>query len=76
LRTRFGPRPGIRVISTRPAGIRSFSLSAEGMLPSSSSSAIFSAIVLPMPASSSARPSRASSATDTPASLIDFDALR
>ena len=46
----------MRVTSTRPAGMRCFSLSAEGIEPVSSSASIFSAIVLPTPASSSARP--------------------
>ena len=53
---RLGPRPGMRVISTRPEGMRCFSLSAEGIEPVSSRASIFSAIVLPTPASSSARP--------------------
>ena len=55
-RTRFGPRPGMRVTSTSPAGIRACSLSADGIVPPSSSASIFSAIVLPTPASSSTRP--------------------
>ena len=48
-RTRFGPSPGMRVISTRPAGIRARSLSADGIVPPSSSASIFSAIVSPDP---------------------------
>ena len=75
-RVRLGPRPGMRVISISPAGIRSFSLRAEGISPSSSSASIFSAIVFPTPASSSTRPCRASSATDTPESRIALAALR
>ena len=63
---RFGPSPGMRVISTRPEGMRCFSLSAEGIEPVSSRASIFSAIVLPTPASSTARPCLASSATETP----------
>ena len=51
-RARLGPRPGMRVTSTRPDGIRAFSLSADGIEPVSSSASIFSAIVLPTPASS------------------------
>ena len=73
---RLGPSPGMRVTSTSPDGMRCFSLSAEGMLPVSSRVSIFSAIVLPTPASSTARPCFASSATDTPASRIAFAALR
>ena len=75
-RTRLGPSPGMRVISTRPAGIFAFSLSADGMSPSATSASIFSAIVFPMPASSSVRPCAAISATDTPESRIDLAALR
>ncbi len=74
--TRLGPRPGMRVISTRPAGILAFSLSAEGIEPVSSSASIFSAMVLPTPDSSSTRPERAISSTDTPESRIAFAALR
>jgi hypothetical protein len=51
-------------------------LRAAGISPSSSSATIFSAIVLPIPGSSSARPWRASSATETPESRIAFAALR
>ena len=46
----------MRVISTRPAGIFALSLSADGIEPPSRSASIFSAIVLPTPASSSALP--------------------
>ncbi len=46
----------MRVISTSPTGIFAFSFSADGIAPVSSSTSIFSAIVLPIPASSSARP--------------------
>ena len=73
---RLGPSPGMRVTSTRPDGIRCFSLSADGIDPVSSSASIFSAIVFPTPASSAARPCFASSSTDTPASRIAFAALR
>ena len=73
---RLGPRPGMRVTSTRPDGMRCLSLSAEGIEPVSSRASIFSAIVLPTPASSTARPCFASSSTDTPASRIAFAALR
>jgi hypothetical protein len=73
---RLGPRPGMRVTSTSPDGMRCLSLSAEGMLPVSSRASIFSAIVLPTPASSTARPCFAISATETPASRIAFAALR
>ena len=66
----------MRVTSTSPTGIRAFSLSPDGMLPDSSRASIFSAIVFPTPGSSSARPCRASSATDTPASRIALAALR
>ena len=66
----------MRVISTRPDGILALSLSAEGIEPVSSRASIFSAIVLPTPASSSTRPWRASSATETPASRIALAALR
>ena len=66
----------MRVISTRPEGMRCFSLSADGIEPVSSSASIFSAIVLPTPASSTARPCFASSSTDTPASRIALAALR
>ena len=63
---RLGPRPGMRVISTRPGGIFALSLSADGIEPVSSRASIFSAIVFPTPASSAARPCRASSSTETP----------
>ena len=66
----------MRVTSISPGGLRLRSFSAEGMLPVSSSAVIFSAIVLPTPASSSARPWRGSSATDTPDSRIALAALR
>jgi hypothetical protein len=66
----------MRVISTSPDGMRCFSLSAEGIEPVSSSASIFSAIVLPTPASSTARPCLASSATETPASRIALAAFR
>ena len=75
-RARLGPSPGIRVTSISPVGIFCLSLSADGMLPVSSRVVILSAIVLPMPLSSSARPCLASSATETPASLIALAALR
>ena len=52
------------------------SFSAAGIEPVSSSASIFSAIVLPTPASSVTRPWRASSATDTPDSRIALAALR
>ena len=66
----------MRVISTRPAGMRAFSLSAAGIEPVSSRASIFSAIVLPTPGSSSTRPCSASSSTETPASRIALAALR
>ncbi len=66
----------MRVTSISPEGIRFLSLSAEGMLPVSSSVTIFSAIVLPIPGSSSAFPALAISPTDTPTSRIDLAALR
>ena len=66
----------MRVISTRPTGIFAFSFSAAGISPSSSSASIFSAIVLPTPSSSSARPCRAISATEAPESRIALAALR
>ena len=72
----MGPSPGMRVTAIRPAGMRAFSLSAEGIEPVSSRASIFSAIVLPTPESSSTRPWRAISATETPASRIAFAALR
>jgi hypothetical protein len=65
----------MRVISTSPGGIRARSLSADGIVPPSSRASIFSAIVLPTPARSSAFPARARSATDTPASRIAFAAF-
>ena len=64
------------MISISPDGIRSFSLSAEGIEPPSSSATIFSSIVLPTPLSSVTRPWRVSSATETPASRIALAALR
>ena len=66
----------MRVTSTRPDGIRCFSLSADGIEPVSSSASIFSAIVLPTPASTSARPCFAISAPETPATRIALAALR
>ena len=66
----------MRVTATSPAGMRAFSFSVAGIEPVSSRASIFSAIVLPTPASSSARPWRASSATETPASRIALAALR
>ena len=56
--------------------MRAFSLSAAGIEPVSSRASIFSAIVLPTPESSSTRPCRAISSTDTPASRIALAALR
>ena len=56
--------------------MRALSLSADGIEPVSSRASIFSAIVLPTPASSVTRPWRASSATETPASRIALAALR
>ena len=67
-RARLGPRPGRRVIATRPGGNFARSFSAAGIVPVSSSVWIFSWSVLPIPGSSVARPSRASAATDTDAS--------
>ncbi len=66
----------MRVTATRPAGMRARSLSVAGIVPVSSRASIFSAIVLPTPESSSTRPWRAISSTDTPASRIAFAALR
>jgi hypothetical protein len=64
------------VTSTSPLGIFFFSLSADGIEPVSSRAPIFSSIVFPTPASSSALPCRCSSATDTPASRMALAALR
>ena len=75
LRARLGPRPGMRVTSIRPGGYFALSFSADGILPVSSSTSIFSAIVLPTPASSVTRPWRASSATGCVDSRIAFAAL-
>ena len=50
LRAFFGPSPGMRVTSTRPGGNLALSLSADGIVPVSSSAPIFSSIVLPTPA--------------------------
>ena len=66
LRARFGPRPGRRVISTRPGGYFAFSFSADGIEPVSSSALSFSSIVLPIPGSSVTVPARVISATDAP----------
>jgi hypothetical protein len=66
----------MRVMAISPAGMRAFSLSADGIEPVSSSVSIFSAIVFPTPESSSTRPCRAISATETPASRIALAALR
>ena len=60
----FAPTPGIRVTSTSVAGNFSLSLAAAGIWPSSSSATIFVCRVSPIPASSVARPSAASSATE------------
>jgi hypothetical protein len=56
--------------------MRSRSFTAAGMSPSASRESIFSAIVLPTPARSVARPWAASSATDLPDSRMAFAALR
>ena len=66
----------MRVTATRPDGMRALSLSAEGIDQPSSRASIFSAIVRPTPGSSSTRPCRAISATDTPDSRIALAALR
>ena len=66
----------MRVTSIRPDGMRALSFSDAGIEPVSSRASIFSAIVLPTPASSSTRPWRAMSSTETPASRIALAALR
>ena len=75
-RARLGPRPGRRVIAISPGGIFARSLSAAGIAPVVASARIFSCRVLPIPASSLARPSRASAATDTEESRTAFAAVR
>ena len=62
--------------STSPGGYFAFSFTADGIDPVSSRTAIFSAIVFPIPASSVARPARDSSSTDAVASRIAFAAFR
>jgi hypothetical protein len=64
------------VISTSPGGYFAFSFSALGMEPVSSSVAIFSAIVLPIPASCVTVPASLISAIEPLASRIAFAALR
>ena len=76
LRAFFGPKPGSRVISTRPGGYFALSLSALGIVPVSSSVSIFSAIVLPIPGSFVTVPARLISSIDAVASRIAFAALR
>ena len=68
LRARLGPRPGSRVISSRPGGYFARSFSAAGIVPVSSSATSFSSSVLPMPGSDVTVPARVSAATDTVAS--------
>ena len=59
-----------------PAGNSARSRSAAGIVPVWSNARIFSCRVLPMPGSSTARPSRASAATDTDASRTALAPLR
>ena len=56
--------------------MRSLSLSADGIVPCSSSEPILSAIALPMPGNDSALPWRAISATEAPESRMFFAAVR
>ena len=76
LRARFGPRPGRRVISSRPGGYFARSFSAAGIVPVSSSATSFSSSVLPIPGSEVTVPARVSAATDTVASRAAFAAER
>ena len=58
------------------AGTSAFRLVSAWISPSSTTSTIFSSIVLPIPCSSFARPSSASCATDDGVSRIRAAALR
>ncbi len=64
------------MIEINPTGNLARSLADWGMSPSSTSACSFVSSVLPMPASSVARPSRASAATETDASRTERAALR
>ena len=75
-RARLGPRPGKRVISTRPAGNFSRSAAACGMSPCSSSATSLVSSVAPIPGSSVTRPARTSAAIEVEASRTAFAALR
>ena len=59
----FGPRPGRRMKRTTSAGIRPLRLVSAAISPLFTISTIFPSIVLPIPGSSFAFPSTASSAT-------------
>jgi hypothetical protein len=63
-------------MATRPGGYLARSFSAAGIVPVSRRAWIFSSSVRPMPGSSTARPSRASSATEREASRTFLPAVR
>ena len=75
-RARLGPRPGRRVISISPGGNFARSLTSAGISPVSASDMTFSWMIAPIPASSVARPSRASAVIETGASRTALAALR
>ncbi len=69
----FGPSPGSRMKATTSAGMRPRRLATASISPVSTIWTIFSSIVLPIPCSSFARPSRASCAIEPP---VSRDTLR
>src|SRR5436305_11409571 len=72
----FGPSPGSRMNVATSAGTSAFFFVSAWISPSSTTCTIFSSIVLPIPCSSFARPSRASWATELPVSRIRVAARR
>ena len=72
----FGPSPGSRMKTATSAGTSAFRLVSAWISPSSTTSTIFSSIVLPIPCSCFALPSSASCATEVGVSRIRAAALR
>src|SRR5262245_51736512 len=72
----FGPRPGSRMNDATSDGTSAFFFVSAWISPSSTTCTIFSSIVLPIPCSSFARPSRASWATELPVSRMRVAARR
>ena len=72
----FGPSPGRRMNLTTSSGTSAFRFVSASISPVSTTSTIFSSIVLPIPESSLALPSSASCATGPPVSRMRVAARR